>query len=55
MGRGDRRHKTRDVFAATGSPSFDFCGSNRLGDNLFANSVLALDARTGKRIWHFRA
>jgi quinoprotein glucose dehydrogenase len=42
------------VFAATGSASFDFYGVNRIGDNLFANSVLALDARTGKRIWHFQ-
>ena len=37
------------VFAATGSASFDFYGSNRIGDNLFANTLLALDARTGKR------
>jgi quinoprotein glucose dehydrogenase len=42
------------VFAATGSASFDFFGGNRLGDNLFANTVLALDARTGKRIWHYQ-
>ena len=42
------------VFAATGSASFDFYGSNRIGDDLFANTVLALDARTGKRIWHFQ-
>jgi quinoprotein glucose dehydrogenase len=42
------------VFAATGSASFDFYGANRIGDNLFANTVLALDARTGKRIWHFQ-
>jgi len=42
------------VFAATGSASFDFYGANRIGDNLFANSLLALDARTGKRIWHFQ-
>src|SRR5690348_6632546 len=42
------------VFAATGSASFDFYGVNRIGDNLFANCVLALDARTGKRIWHFQ-
>lgn len=40
------------VFAATGSASYDFFGANRLGDNLFANSVIALDARTGKRVWH---
>lgn len=43
------------VFAATGSASFDFYGANRRGDNLFANTLLALDARTGKRIWHFQA
>ena len=42
------------VLAATGSASFDFYGSNRIGDNLFADCVLALDARTGKRIWHFQ-
>ena len=43
------------VFAATGSASFDFYGVNRHGDNLFANCVLALDARTGRRVWHFQA
>ena len=42
------------VFAATGQASFDFYGSNRIGDNLFADCVLALDARTGRRIWHFQ-
>ncbi len=42
------------VFAATGSASFDFYGSNRIGDNLFADCLLALDARTDKRIWHFQ-
>ena len=42
------------LFAATGSASFDFYGANRVGDDLFANSVIALDARTGKRIWHFQ-
>ncbi len=42
------------VFAATGSASFDFYGSNRIGDNLFADCILALDARTGKRVWHFQ-
>jgi quinoprotein glucose dehydrogenase len=42
------------VFAATGSASFDFYGSSRHGDNLFANCVLALDARTGRRAWHFQ-
>ncbi len=43
------------VFAATGSASYDFYGANRAGDDLFANSVLALDARTGERIWHYQA
>jgi quinoprotein glucose dehydrogenase len=42
------------VFAATGSASFDWYGVNRHGDNLFADSVLALDARTGKRAWHYQ-
>ena len=42
------------VFAATGSASFDFYGVTRHGDNLFADCVLALDARTGQRIWHFQ-
>jgi quinoprotein glucose dehydrogenase len=46
--------KNAILFAATGSASFDFYGSNRIGDDLFANCVLALDARTGKRIWHFQ-
>ena len=40
------------VFVATGSPGFDFYGGDRPGNNLFANCVIALDARTGKRIWH---
>src|SRR5207237_3562257 len=43
------------VFAATGSAAFDFYGANRIGDNLFANTLLALDAKTGKRRWHFQA
>jgi len=42
------------VFAATGSAASDFYGANRAGDDLFANTLLALDARTGKRIWHFQ-
>lgn len=42
------------VFAATGSPSFDFYGANRKGMNLFGNCVLALDARTGERQWHYQ-
>jgi quinoprotein glucose dehydrogenase len=42
------------VFAPTGSPSYDFYGADRKGENLFGNCVLALDARTGKRIWHYQ-
>ncbi len=43
------------VFAPTGSAAFDFYGANRHGDNLFANSLLCLNAATGKRVWHFQA
>jgi quinoprotein glucose dehydrogenase len=43
------------VFAPTGSAAMDFYGSNRVGDNLFANTLLCLDANTGKRKWHFQA
>lgn len=42
------------VFVATGSAAFDFYGGDRHGDNLFANCVIALDARTGKRVWHYQ-
>ncbi|HLT73086.1 MAG TPA: PQQ-binding-like beta-propeller repeat protein [Cyclobacteriaceae bacterium] len=42
------------VFASTGSPQFDFHGGDRAGANLFANSIIALDAATGKYIWHFQ-
>ncbi|MGA8030369.1 MAG: PQQ-binding-like beta-propeller repeat protein [Bryobacteraceae bacterium] len=42
------------IFAPTGSASFDFYGANRLGDDLFANCLLALKAETGERVWHFQ-
>ncbi len=42
------------AFVATGSAAFDFYGGDRHGDNLFANSVIALDARTGRRVWHYQ-
>jgi quinoprotein glucose dehydrogenase len=42
------------VFLATGSPTFDFWGGDRIGDNLFGNSVVALNAETGKRVWHYQ-
>ncbi|MEQ9450189.1 MAG: PQQ-binding-like beta-propeller repeat protein [Pseudomonadales bacterium] len=40
------------LFAPTGSATPDFYGGNRIGDNLFANSIVALDARTGEYRWH---
>ena len=43
------------VFAATGSATYDFYGANRIGDNLYANCVIALNAETGEKIWHFQA
>ncbi len=42
------------VFVPTGSAASDFYGADRLGDNLFANCLIALDAETGKRVWHFQ-
>jgi quinoprotein glucose dehydrogenase len=42
------------VYLPTGSMTYDFYGADRLGANLFANCLLALDARTGKRLWHFQ-
>jgi quinoprotein glucose dehydrogenase len=38
-----------------GSPTYDYYGADRIGANLFGNCLLALDARTGKRLWHFQA
>lgn len=43
------------VFVPTGSAAPDFHGADRQGDNLFANCLLALDAATGKKRWHFQA
>ena len=42
------------VFVPTASPKYNFYGANRPGANLFGDSLLALDARTGQRIWHFQ-
>jgi quinoprotein glucose dehydrogenase len=42
------------VYIPTGSATPDFYGGARVGANLFANSLLALDAATGKRIWHYQ-
>jgi quinoprotein glucose dehydrogenase len=42
------------VFCGIGSAASDFYGADRHGENLFANCVVALDGRTGKRLWHFQ-
>jgi len=42
------------VFVPTGSAAFDFWGGNRIGQDLYANCLLALDARTGRRVWHYQ-
>ena len=42
------------VYIPTGSAAFDFYGADRIGDDLFANYLIALDARNGKRLWHFQ-
>ena len=43
------------LYASTGTANADYYGGKRRGDNLFGNSILALDAATGKYIWHFQA
>ena len=42
------------VFVPTASPKYNFYGGFRKGDNLFGDCLLALDARTGTRLWHFQ-
>ncbi|HEX8039706.1 MAG TPA: PQQ-binding-like beta-propeller repeat protein, partial [Chryseosolibacter sp.] len=42
------------VYVPLGSPAYDFYGADRKGANLYGNCILALDAKTGKRIWHFQ-
>jgi quinoprotein glucose dehydrogenase len=42
------------VYIPLGSPTYDFYGADRTGSNLFGTSIVALDARTGKRLWHFQ-
>jgi quinoprotein glucose dehydrogenase len=51
-GRCAADEAARVVFCPTGSASYDFYGGDRKGANLYANSVLALDARTGRLLWH---
>jgi len=42
------------AYFPTGSATYDYYGADRIGSNLYANSLLALNARTGKRLWHFQ-
>ena len=42
------------VYVPTNPPTIDFFGGFRPGDNLFGTSLLALDVKTGKRVWHFQ-
>jgi quinoprotein glucose dehydrogenase len=42
------------VYAPTGSAASDFYGADRLGNNLYANCLIALDAATGRRLWHYQ-
>jgi glucose dehydrogenase len=42
------------AYFPTGSPTYDYYGADRIGSNLFGNCLLAIDARTGKRLWHFQ-
>ena len=43
------------AYFPTGSPTYDFYGADRIGADLFGDCLIALDARTGKRLWHFQA
>lgn len=42
------------VYLPTGTPTNDWYGGHRLGDNLFAESIICLEAKTGRRIWHYQ-
>jgi len=42
------------VYAPTGAPTYDFYGADRKGENLFSDCLIALDARTGRHLWHFQ-
>ena len=53
-GELSRRREARHRLRATASAKYNFYGADRKGANLFADCLLALDARTGKRLWHFQ-
>jgi quinoprotein glucose dehydrogenase len=43
------------VYLPTGTPTNDYYGGHRLGDNLFAESIVCVDVETGRKVWHFQA
>jgi quinoprotein glucose dehydrogenase len=47
--------ETGTIYIPTGTARYDFYGANRVGNNLYGNSLLALDARSGKLLWYFQA
>ena len=47
--------ETGYLFLPTGTPTSDYYGGHRPGDNLFAESLVAVDIETGQRMWHFQA
>jgi quinoprotein glucose dehydrogenase len=47
-------HRRGIAYIPTGSPAFDFYGGNRKGQNLYGNCLIALEAATGKLIWHYQ-
>ncbi len=53
-GRDHGRRKARHRLLPHRSPTYDYYGADRIGSNLFGNCLIALDARTGKRLWHFQ-
>ncbi|MDB5002597.1 MAG: Quinoprotein glucose dehydrogenase [Mucilaginibacter sp.] len=42
------------AYFPTGSPTYDYYGGDRIGDNLFSDCIIAIDIHTGKRLWHFQ-
>ena len=47
--------ETGYLYLPTGTPTSDYYGGHRPGDNLFAESIVAVDIETGQRMWHFQA
>jgi quinoprotein glucose dehydrogenase len=43
------------VYLPTTTPTNDYYGGHRVGDNLFAECMVCVDAKTGKKVWHFQA